>query len=203
MPALKSALLPVFALLAGACASPASAPAPERGPAPAVATDLSVAHAPFDAVDANWKHRLDQPYVYIERTGSYTEVGRLLSEVIAAMAVQGLEPSGPPFALYYDDPAQVPVEKLRARACFPVGTVVSPVAPLHYDVLPQTTVVYGFIGGAYPEVPRAYPGLYAFLEKMHWRENGPIREIYLVNPAEVQSFEELVTEVQIPATSAR
>src|SRR6187397_2374181 len=103
----KSVRIAAVVLLAAACAAPTPQAAPPSAPAPAVATDLSVARAPFEVVDANWKHRLDQPYVYLERTGSYTEVGKLLSEVIAAMAVQGLEPSGPPFALYYDDPAQV------------------------------------------------------------------------------------------------
>jgi effector-binding domain-containing protein len=38
---------------------------------------------------------------------------------------------------------------------------------------------------------------------MDWVENGPIREIYLVNPGEVKDFSELVTEVQVPATAAR
>lgn len=164
--------------------------------------DLPISEPPFDRVHANWKQRLDQPYVFVPYEGSYVETGRLLPMVQRAMLEQGLEPTGPPFALFYDDPGQVPVEKLRSRACVPVDRPVDPSGGLDYDVLPSTTVVYAFASGAYPEVPRCYPGLYGYLATMGWVEDGPIRETYLVSPSEVQSFELLLTEVQIPVRFA-
>ncbi|MCY3002910.1 MAG: GyrI-like domain-containing protein [Planctomycetota bacterium] len=105
--------------------------------------------------------------------------------------------------MYYDDPGKVAPERLRMRACLPVGAPVSTRGDLQYGVLESTTVAYAFVGGAYPEVPRAYPALFAFLARLDWVENGPIREIYLVNPAEVTDWSQLVTEVQIPAAQAR
>ncbi|MCE9594993.1 MAG: GyrI-like domain-containing protein [Planctomycetes bacterium] len=186
-------------LTLGACASLS------RSSSPSAATndiaDLRVAHAPFDQVEANWKQRLDQPYVYVELVGSYTRIGKALEAADAAMRRQGLPASGPPFALYFDDPAHVAAEKLRARACFPIDSRVEVESPLATDVLPGTTVVYAFVAGPYPEVPRAYPGVFAFLERMHWREAGPIREIYWVHPGSVTDWNELVTEVQIPASA--
>lgn len=194
-------------LAAGLLLAPLACAAPRTddsgAPTADVGADLPIARAPYENIEANWKHRLDQPYVYVELRGSYTRIGAGLGELVREMQAQGVEPNGPPFALYYDDPAKVPAEELRARACFPVAAALAPEEPLHYEVLPQETVVYGFVAGPYPEVPRAYPGLFAFLAKMRWRESGPIREIYLVNPADVTSFDQLVTEVQIPATSAR
>jgi effector-binding domain-containing protein len=38
---------------------------------------------------------------------------------------------------------------------------------------------------------------------MGWKECGPIREIYLVPPGSVASWDELVCEVQVPAAPAR
>jgi effector-binding domain-containing protein len=168
---------------------------------PVLLPDLPVAHAPFHEVEVNWKQRLPERYVYLEARGSYTRVGALLEELHARITELGVAVSGPPFALYYDDPGRVAVEDLRLRACFPVADDARPHPPLRLDVLPSTTVVYAYVAGAYPEVPRAYPGLYAFMDELGWVENGPVREVYLVNPAEVESFEQLVTEVQVPATS--
>jgi effector-binding domain-containing protein len=165
--------------------------------------DLPLSVAPFSEVHATWKQRIDQPYVFVEFTGSYTGTGRMLPKVHEAMASRGLEPAGPPFALFYDDPGRVPVEQLRSRACVPVGGRVDTGSALSFDVLPSTTVVYAFAVGPYPEVPRAYPGLYAFMEAGGWVESGPIRETYLISPAEVASFDELVTEIQIPVAYGR
>ncbi|MCC6406395.1 MAG: GyrI-like domain-containing protein [Planctomycetes bacterium] len=171
------------------------------GPAVGELTDLPIARAPFAHVEANWKQRLDQAYVYVELVGSYTRIGKALESADRALREQGIEPSGPPFALYFDDPAEVPTEQLRARACFPVDSRVDVREPLACDLLPGTTVVYAYVAGPYPEVPRAYPGIFAFLERMRWREAGPIREIYWVHPGTVKDWSELVTEVQVPATA--
>lgn len=164
--------------------------------------DLPISEPPFRQVHANWKQRIDQPYVYVDYEGSYLETGRLLPLVHQAMRDQGLEPSGAPFALYYDDPGRVAVERLRSRACVPVEGPVPVRGALEFDVLPSTTVVYAFAAGAYPEVPRCYPGLYSYMQTMGWVEAGPIRETYLVAPSAVLEFGELLTEVQIPVTYA-
>jgi len=162
-------------------------------------TDLPIARAPFADVQANWKQRLDQPYVYVEARGDYRQLGHVLEHVFAAATEQGIEISGPPFALYYDDPGKVAVEQLRLRACVPVSSKLEPREPLAFDVLESTTVVYAYVGGPYPEVPRAYGGVLAYLAKLNWVESGPIREVYLSDPASVTSWDQLVTEVQVPA----
>jgi effector-binding domain-containing protein len=195
-------LLALLGLLGtAACIAPANTdgdpgePPPQQ---PAFQPDLPVSRAPFTTVHCEWKQRLDQPYVYVEHRGSYTETGRLLNQALEAMAAQGLEPSGPPFGLFYDDPGRVPVAELRSRACIPVGGRVTAAAPLAFDVLPSTTVVYAFAAGAYPEVPRAYPGLFAYMAQRGWVEDGPAREIYLVAPGSVSDYGELITELQVP-----
>jgi AraC family transcriptional regulator len=191
-----------------ACLLAACSMAPSDGPSRPVQgldvhPDLPLSHPPFDQVATNWKHRRAQPYVFLEARGSYTQIGALLGELVAEAQRQDLAVDGPPFALYYDDPGRVPVAELRLRACLPIESQVAVDAPLACEMLPGTTVVYAFASGPYPEVPRAYPGLYRYMAELGWREDGPVRESYLVNPGEVHDFAELVTEIQIPAASAR
>jgi effector-binding domain-containing protein len=190
-------ILSVLGLALGAC----RAAEPTTHAPPLV--DLPVSVAPHACVEASYKERIDQPYVFRDLVGSYADTGRHIADVLRAMREQGLEPSGPPFALYYDDPGTVSVSSLRSRACVPVADEVRPASPLAFEVLPCETVAYAFVGGAYADVPRAYPGIYAFLGRMGWSECGPIREIYLVPPGSAASWDELVCEVQIPAAPRR
>ncbi|MBK7641829.1 MAG: GyrI-like domain-containing protein [Planctomycetes bacterium] len=164
--------------------------------------DVALSTAPFATVECAYKERLDQPYVFLELTGSYALTGRSLPEVARLMHEQGLVAAGPPFALFYDDPGEVPLERLRARIGFPVEGVVQPAEPLRGDVLESATVAYALVGGAYPEVPRSYPGLLAYVKKMHWTVSGPIREIYLVEPGAVRDWSQLRCEVQVPVGMA-
>lgn len=164
--------------------------------------DVALSSAPFAEVHCAYKERLDQPIVFLELTGNYTVAGRSIPEVARLMKEQGLTPSGPPFGLFFDDPGVVPVERLRARIGFPVENAASVRAPLKSDVLPSATVAYAVASGAYPEVPRCYPGLLAYVKKMHWVVAGPIREIYLVEPAAVRDWSELRCEVQVPVSMA-
>lgn len=161
--------------------------------------DLPIARAPFDALQASWKQRLDQPYVYLEQRGDYRGVGRVIERLLAAADEAALDVEGPPFALYYDDPGRVATDQLRLRACLPVAPTDTVGGELRLDMLDSTTVVYAYVAGPYQEVPRAYPKLFAYLRELDWVEAGPIREVYLQDPSQVASWDELVTEVQIPA----
>ena len=107
--------------------------------------------------------------------------------------------SGPPFALFFDDPGQTPAVDLRARACVPVRGRPGMLPPgVRYEVLPRAMVAYSRTRGAYSELPRSYGTLFGFLAKLGWKQDGPVREVYLVNPASVSSYEELLGEVQVP-----
>ncbi|MEM7516439.1 MAG: GyrI-like domain-containing protein [Planctomycetota bacterium] len=173
-------------------------------PPPNLQLDLPIAQAPFADVAVNWKQRGNQPYLYLDHIGDYRLAGPKIVDVFERMTEAEIPQFGPPFILFYDDPAETPTDELRARVAIPVNSrITTPPSGLSFDVLPQTVVVYSFIGGAYSEVPRAYPAMFEFLRKMRWALNGPIRETYLVSPASVASFDELVTEVQIPGTQAR
>ena len=67
-------------------------------------------------VHAAYKERLEQPYVFAELRGSYTRTGRALEGLQATLEERGLVASGPPFALYFDDPGRLNSELDRLRA---------------------------------------------------------------------------------------
>lgn len=168
------------------------------------APDVPLTSAPYQTVHANWKQRMNQPYIFLDYVGDYRLAGKEIETLFQLAKEQRVSPSGPPFILFYDDPAHVPLSELRARIAVPVSTAMSPSAPLRYDLLPNTTVVYAVVQGPYTEVPRSYPGLYQYLGKMNWTENGPIREIYLSEPDPAgRNWSTLLCEVQIPATQRR
>lgn len=173
---------------------PEPKPRVEPGVAP-LALDLPLTQAPYERVHANFKERLDQPYVYRELRGNYAQTMRALAEFAAEVRAKGLVVSGPPFGLYYDDPGATPVAELRSRMCLPVDALDG--QGLMFEVLPQQTVVYAYVAGPYPEAPRALPGLLEYMRGMRWRLDGPVREVYLVPPSGAR-VEDLVCELQAP-----
>lgn len=173
-----------------------------RGPHPEAesrALPVTASSGRIETLDVNWKERLTQPYVYLEHRGDYRQLGEVMRRLFAEAQELGLDPEGgAPFALFYDDPGRVPVSELRARACFPVGDRPARLGALKFELLPRAMVVYARVPGAYPEVQRSYPPLFEYLRELGWQQGGPLREVYLVNPEDVTSYAELVTEVQIP-----
>jgi len=152
--------------------------------------------------NASWKTRTDAHYVYVEHYGSYTECGACIPGLMRELQSQGLEEDGPPFVLFYDDPATTPIAQLRSRICAPIRGSRSPRAPLRYDLLPQVNVAYAVVSGAYTEVPRAYPQMNAYLGRSNWELAGPIREIYVVPPIGRKPAD-LLCEVQFPIATRR
>jgi len=180
-------ILPTLALALAACSSVPDADRALQSPA-----------GETGGSEPNWKERLAAPYVYVEHRGDYRRLGDSMRALFAAAEELGLDPSGAPFALFFDDPGAVPVDELRARACLPVTERPARLGHLEYDVLPRAMVAYARVHGAYPDVPRSYPAIFAYLRGLGWSPTAPIREVYLVNPVEAASHDDLVTEVQVP-----
>ena len=198
---MRSATLPLLALTClVSCTAPHTLEGVVRGRVPTGPEPLPVAlSASTGTIEANWKERLAQTYVYVEHVGDYRRMGDAMRRLFASAQEANLEPSGAPFALFFDDPSRVPAGELRARACMPVAERPAGLARgLAFDELPRCMVVYARVPGAYPEVARTYPALFAYLRELGWRQGGPVREVYLVNPVEARSYDELLTEVQIP-----
>jgi effector-binding domain-containing protein len=195
------------ALLLGCVSAPTRGVVDHR-PTPAQVTGVyapgvPTSHPPFTQFNANWKTRADAHYVYFEHVGNYIETPALIPSLIRELTAQGLEADGPPFTLYFDDPAVTPRAELRSRVCMPITGARSPQAPLRYEVLPQVNVAYAVISGPYPDAPRAYPHLFKYMDGFNWEADGPIREIYIVAPSAARDPRDLLCELQIPVATRR
>lgn len=193
-----AALLLTLAAVAACQSSPGAAATPAAPPGLTYQISLPVSHPPFDTFHPSWVTRLEEGYVFMEHFGSYTDTGAHIPAVLREMKAQGIEPSGPPFCLFYDDPAATPRAQLRSRACVPIEGARSPRAPLYYDVLPTANVAYAYVSGPYPEVPRAYPKLFEYMARFGWVANGPIREEYIVPPGQAKAPSDHICQIQIP-----
>lgn len=161
------------------------------------ALDVPVTRDLAGTPNANWKERIDTSYVYLPHHGDYRAIGDTMTELFTLVEGSDLDPVGPPFALYYDDPGTVATENLRARACVPVASLRSMPPRVQSDVLPRATVAYAVVAGSYREVPRVYPGLFRYVNERGWTAGGPIREVYL-NVGQTDDPAQLLTEVQVP-----
>ncbi|MEY2786155.1 MAG: hypothetical protein RL277_2367 [Planctomycetota bacterium] len=193
-------LASLLALLPAACQNVGSSGS--SSVSPSVRADIAITQPPYSEVHCSYKERLALAYACIEVRGNYALVGRRLAELSSALEQQGLRPAGPPFALFYDDPANTPIDELKSRLCLPIEPGVEVRPPLMQDLLPAATVAYARVAGPYPEVPRSYPGLWQYLGRMGWKANGPIREIYLVAPGSVRDWSELLTEIQVAVSGS-
>lgn len=190
------AILTLAGLAAAGCNS-TPAEAPGTWPSMARSVDVPTSFAPFDVVHVEWKQRLAEPYVYLDHIGDYRLAGPRIAELLTHAAAQGAPVAGPPFILFYDDPGITPASALRARIAIAIQGDFTARAPLYLDTLDGANVAYAAIGGPFPDVPRAYPQMLAYMAERGWAARSPIREIYLTSPVNTPPSE-LVTEVQIP-----
>ena len=145
---------------------------------------------------ANWKERLDQPYVFLEVTGDHAVLGAAFEQLHSELRALGIRPVDAPFALFFTDPG-VQADPQRARACCPVRERPARAGSLQYELLQRAMVVYARVPGAHVKVTRAYPALFSYLHGIGGRQCGPVREVYLEN-TRADGVVEAITEIQIP-----
>jgi effector-binding domain-containing protein len=149
---------------------------------------------PYDSVVVEWKERVTQPYVYLEHRGAPETFGDTMRALLEHAVRERVETNGPLFALF-------PANGL-SRACLPVAANPG-TRGLPYDVLPKAMVAYAVVQGPYPTATHALPGLRQAMAQRGWAERGPVRAVYLVNPALATSYNDLATELQIPWASTQ
>lgn len=198
-PNIPSSLFLALFLLVGCQSDSQGVHADVGWPATISLPDVPLSVAPFDQVNVNWKQRLREPYIYFAHKGDYRLAGKRIAELLAEAQRQGAPIQGAPFILYYDDPGVTVMADLNARICIAIDDSFNAMQPLLMDDLPAKTVAYAAVSGPFPNVHLAYPGILGFMYQRGWQPQPPIREIFLVSPADHRP-EELVTEVQIPWT---
>lgn len=133
-------------------------------------------------------------------TGSYEQTNKKLEQLMSWLLRVGHPYSSDPLALYYDDPAEVPVDDLRAEVCLPVEEACEPADEIERKQLPGVTVAFAMHQGPYGKIPQLYPEIFQWISENGYRpvEGLPTREVFQVMYGQVDDPQDFVTEVQVP-----
>lgn len=140
--------------------------------------------------------------VGMRKRGKYMEIAAMIGAVYGYIVEQGGVPAGPPIYIGHE------MSEEEAAAADAAGNAdLEVAAPVMGEVadsdeikayeLPGGTMAKIIHRGPYPECTKAYEKLFAWIEGNGKQISGPIREVYLNDPAQVPP-EELLTEIYAP-----
>lgn len=140
--------------------------------------------------------------VGMRKRGGYMEIAPMIGAVCQYIVKQEAVPAGPPMYLSHE------MSEEEAKAAAEAGNADLEVAvPVMGDVadsdeikayeLPGGTMAKIVHRGPYPECTKTYEKLFAWIGANNKQISGPIREVYLNDPAQVPP-EELLTEIYAP-----
>ncbi|MEV1053876.1 MerR family transcriptional regulator [Streptomyces sp. NPDC049887] len=121
-----------------------------------------------------------------------TRVGDCVGRLLPTLGETGIAWEPPLWGLYPLDLAERMEIAVGAQIPQGEGT-----PGLEYEVLPGGLVVETVHIGAYVQLPLAYNALFATIHERGLRPQAPVREAYLVGPAEAPQ-EELMTRLIVP-----
>ncbi len=144
-----------------------------------------------------------QNVVSLAFEGSYAQTTDKLDTLMAWLLRAGHPYSGRPFAVYYDDPAEVPEEDLRAEVCLPIAEECEPTGEVERKVIQGGDFACVVHEGAYSGLDDAYDEIFEWIDENGYQmdEDMGTREIFDVMRGEVESVDELETEVLVPLAS--
>ena len=125
----------------------------------------------------------EQPTAVIREQVAMTALpeffGRAFAAVSAALEAQGVQPAGPPFALYRG----MPTETVDVEAGFPVSTTIPAANGVQAGIMPACRAVQAMHVGSYDTLGTAYDAV-----KQRMREEGleaseDMWEYYLSDPS--------------------
>jgi len=154
--------------------------------------------------DIKTKHVEPMSVVCKSFQGPYDQTEDVLDELMGWIMRVGHPFCAPPRAVYYDDPEEVPEDELRAEVCLPVAERVMGDDEVENKQLPETEVAYIMHEGPYDGIPAVYEELFSWIEENDYtfREGLGTREVFHKLYGEVETEEQLVTEVQVPIEKA-
>ncbi len=134
---------------------------------------------------------------FIAGQGPYSEIGPVFNELYKWLADKGIEPAGPPFGIYYDDPRKVPPEECRYEICVAVGAETLGDSLVQIKEIPEMEVASLTYMGPYEKVAPSWDKIYGWIYKNKYEPAGPGMEIYLNSPEKVTE-DSLLIEIRVP-----
>lgn len=125
----------------------------------------------------------------LDRTGPYSGVKQAMTDLMTWLEANKVTPVGPPFALYYDSPADVDPESCSWAVCVPVPpeTKADNKSGVNITTLGPVTVAFTFHTGGFEKISETYDKLTDWIDEQDLMIAGPAVELYLTGgdvPAE-------------------
>jgi effector-binding domain-containing protein len=134
----------------------------------------------------------------IAKTGPYSDAGKAISELVDMVQKQKLTVKGTPFAMFYDNPANVKPESTRYEVCIPVPpetkNMTDKKTGFAVKDAPEMMIAVTDYMGPYDQVAPVYEKLYKWIADNKYEAAGPMLEYYLNDPAKTKP-ESLQTKV--------
>lgn len=116
---------------------------------------------------------------YLERRGSYDTIGETMRKLKVWIDSKGIEQSGYPFCLFYDNPTETPEAELRSEACIPVAKRFVPNGEYKMKEIGETQVAETRHQGKPEDFAMTYGPFLEGLLKQGYRMVGPAREYFM------------------------
>jgi len=132
----------------------------------------------FTSPQLKLEPRASYLYIYLERSGPFSEINKAKSDLNKIVSEQKL-PVKVPCGVYFDDPAQTQNNQLRWRIGYTVDDSLPITEPLKMDTIPEQLVIVASIK-AHPMVApfKTYPALHNWVAEKGYKIIGPAYEFY-------------------------
>jgi effector-binding domain-containing protein len=112
---------------------------------------------------------------------------------------EGLQMSGPPFAVYYSSPEEMARGEIQFEVGVPFVGEAQEGDNVQIKSFPAQNVLSVIHKGPYNQIAPAYAALMEYATRNGFEVIGPPMELWLTNPMEVAESE-LLTEIRFPVT---
>ncbi len=137
----------------------------------------------------------------VSHVGPYWELMEAFEKLFSWLSKNDVQAQSPAMGFYYDNPKEVPMDKLRSDAAAAVPEDTQTGNDVNVKKISPMKVVSLIYTGSYADQAKfkAYGKLINYIEEngMELSSALPLIEIYLNSPAEVDESE-LETEIQMP-----
>ena len=124
----------------------------------------------------------EQPTAVVHQTLPVAELpsffARAFGQVSSAIRAQGVQPVGPPFAMYFG----VPQETVEVEAGFPVARPVKRAGAVTAGHLPETRCVHATHIGPYETMAQTYGEMRDWMREQDFEPQAEMWEVYLSDP---------------------
>jgi DNA-binding transcriptional MerR regulator len=137
----------------------------------------------------------------VDKADALTWYRGAIGELAATLSAQDINPAGPAGGIF--DTELFTEDRGRATVFLPCDPVPEPIGRVSATVIPPAELATIVHPGPHTDIDRTYGVLAAYVTRHELAVDGPIREYYLVGPAETRDESLWRTEVGWPIFQAR